>query len=158
MTSLGVTQIDTIAPGPGDLIGVGLFLGGALVCVSIAVGRTIFANQTSSVFREEEKEVAAEIMTEGSKKRAVFPFNPYAFNPRGLKRKHYVTIGGGKNGGIIKWEMPFTRIAVFEWNEDLKNAAHYHVLLPEWHNTHDGTHFYPGELVPEPWNSLYFGG
>ena len=34
----------------------------------------------------------------------------------------------------------------------------YHALLIEWDGKHDGTHYKPGTPVPEPWNSLYFGG
>lgn len=45
---------------------------------------------------------------------------------------------------------------MFEWNEDLKHGSHYHVFMPNLNGLHDGTHYYPGQRVPEPWNSLYF--
>lgn len=37
-------------------------------------------------------------------------------------------------------------------------GPHYHALLPEWDSVHSGDHHFPGEVVPEPWRTLYFGG
>ena len=65
--------------------------------------------------------------------------------------------GSGSNGGIIKWEIPFTKIAIFEWNEDWNEGAHYHIMEAEWKNKHDGIHYPIGSVVPEPWQSIYFG-
>ena len=62
------------------------------------------------------------------------------------------------NGGIIKWEIPGTKIAIFEWNEDRKNVSHYHAMNELWHNAHlDPTHYHAGDPVPEPWNTTFFG-
>ncbi len=94
--------------------------------------------------------------TDKTKKQAVFTVNPYDFNPKGLIRNVYVQPGTGKNGGIIKWEMPETRVAIFEWDEDYKYGSHYHVMKIEQSNQHFGLHYYPGDLVPEPWNTTYF--
>ena len=47
---------------------------------------------------------------------------------------------------------------IFEWDEDIKYGSHYHVMLPGSKGKHDGKHYWPGEVVPEPWNSTYFGG
>ena len=66
-------------------------------------------------------------------------------------------LGGGKNGGIIKWEIPDTGIAIFEWDEDFKHGPHYHVMLPEQKNYHNGEHYRPGYKIPEPWNTAFFG-
>ncbi len=88
----------------------------------------------------------------------IFPYSPFEFWPTGLVFKIHVPIGCGRNGGVIKWEQPGTKIAIFEWNEDYKTGSHYHVLKPEDNNQHDGIHYYPGMLIPEPWNTIYFGG
>ena len=89
------------------------------------------------------------------KKREVFPMNPYDFKPNGLIRTEY----SGKNGKIIKWQIPETKVAIFEWNEDQKYGPHYHAMLIEWDSKHvDGKHYAPGSPVPEPWNTMYFGG
>ena len=86
------------------------------------------------------------------KRTIVFPLNPYYFNPKGLIRK---VRAGTDNGKIIQW--CDGDITIFEWDEDIKNGAHYHVLNPSWKNKHlDGKHYYPFEPVPEPYASLYF--
>ena len=92
---------------------------------------------------------------EKKKEQAYFPVDPFQFVPRGLVMRVYP---GSKNGRIIKWMDPITKIPIFEWNEDFVNGAHYHALLPEWGGKHDGLHYLPGTSVPEPWNSIYFGG
>ncbi len=65
---------------------------------------------------------------------------------------------GTKNGAIIEWRDPVSNIKVFEWDEDLKNSPHYHTLIIEFKGKHIGPHYNPGSPVPEPWNSIYFGG
>ena len=92
---------------------------------------------------------------EKKKEQAYFPVDPFQFVPRGLVMRVYP---GSKNGRIIKWMDPITKIPIFEWNEDFVNGAHYHALLPEWGGKHDGLHYLPGAPIPEPWNSIYFGG
>ena len=64
--------------------------------------------------------------------------------------------GTGSNGGIIKWEIPGTKIAVFEWDEDRKKGSHYHIMEVWQNNEHDGVHYPIGAEVPEPWQSIYF--
>lgn len=78
-----------------------------------------------------------------------FTENPYDFNPQGVVRYQY---DGNDNGMIIKWFLPNSKILIFEWDENKKydNGSHYHI------GTHDGSHYYPGEVVPEPWASAYF--
>ena len=86
--------------------------------------------------------------------KAIFPVNPYDFSPKGLVRLEFK---GTSNGRIIKWKDPFNNAIVFEWDEDIVNGSHYHALLPQWNEKHDGVHYAPGTFVPEPWNSIYFG-
>ena len=93
------------------------------------------------------------------KKPVYFPENPNDFNPIGMVRSDYNT----PNGLVIKWGYS-SKTTVFEWNEDLNMGEHYHCLLPEWNNKHsksgkakDVIHYYPGELIPEPWASWYRG-
>lgn len=79
-----------------------------------------------------------------------YPSNPNDFNPKNLNKKVYVEPGTGKNGGIIKWEIPGTKIAVFEWNEDYINGPHYHAMIFETGNAHIN-HFYAGDIIGYPW-------
>lgn len=90
--------------------------------------------------------------------KAIFTADPYAFAPNNLEMHVIVAPGTGSNGGIIKWELPGTKITIFEWNEDWKNGAHYHTLKIEWKNKHYGPHHPIGSEVPEPWQSTYFSG
>ncbi len=89
-------------------------------------------------------------------KQAYFPVNPYDFHPNGLKMKFYA---GTTNGAIIKWFSP-NGVVVFEWNEDWQHGSHYHALFPEYDGNHqkNGPHYIAGEPVPEPFNTIYFGG
>ena len=89
------------------------------------------------------------------KKQEIFPADPYSFRPRGLTMKEYQ---GTYNGRIIEWRDPVSNAKIFEWNEDLQYGAHYHVMQIEWDRKHSGPHYLPGTPVPEPWNSIYFGG
>ena len=57
---------------------------------------------------------------------------------------------------IIKWFDPVSGIAVFEWNEDKEKGEHYHI--PDIFGIHLGDHIYPNTPVPEPYNTIYFGG
>ena len=84
-----------------------------------------------------------------------YPEDPNDFNPKGLIKKIYVKPGTGTNGGIIKWEIPGTTIAVFEWDEDCKKGSHYHAMRVELGNVHIN-HFYAGDIIEEPWRSNYF--
>lgn len=63
---------------------------------------------------------------------------------------------GSKNGKVITWAAPNSKIAIFRWDENLNypNGPHYHIETPEY----SGVHFYPGDEIPEPYASLYFGG
>ena len=113
--------------------------------ISIAVPRVEAA--------EKEKSIPIPALDEP----AVFPMNPYQFQPRGLVLNIYNPIGTGKNGGVFKWTIPGTSIAIFEWNEDYLQGSHYHAMLPEWSNRHvNGIHYLPGEVIPEPWQSMFF--
>ena len=62
---------------------------------------------------------------------------------------------GTNNEKIIKWFYPNTRKAIFEWNEDLEYGPHYHILIDV---KHTGDHIKPDTPVPEPYNTIYFGG
>ena len=42
--------------------------------------------------------------------------------------------------------------------ENGKNGSHYHILDMEKGESHMGLHYWPGDPIPEPWNTLYFGG
>ena len=128
---------------------------------SIANGVSNIYNPVSGAFSASDSQAAEKDITlpKPPKPPAVFTVDPYDFNPNGLVRHVIIPIGEGDNGGIIKWEIPGTKIAVFEWDEDYRHGAHYHAMMPDWNNKHvDNMHYSPGTPVPEPWNSTYFGG
>ena len=93
---------------------------------------------------------------EKDKKSVLFPENPMDFLPMGFLRRSY------NNVVTIKWEVPGTKYAIFEWNmRENKNATepkpHYHVMTIYDKNKHnDKIHFFPGQKVPEPWATTYF--
>ncbi len=93
------------------------------------------------------------------KKPVFFPVNPDNFNTKGMLRSNYDT----PNGLVIKWGYT-NKVALFEWNEDIKMGDHYHCILPEWKNKHsesgknkDVIHYRAGQIIPEPWASWYRG-
>ena len=93
---------------------------------------------------------------ETKKRQEYFPDDPNLFMPIGLVRRDYP---GTDNGSFIKWTLPLLKKEViFEWDEDFVNGSHYHVMLPGDNGKHNGTHYYAGDPVPEPWNTLFFGG
>lgn len=151
----GVSQLDTAAPGPADVVSGVMLIGGVMVCAGIAAYTAATAPAPSiSIPKAEEKEKEIALPTQ-PKTQAYFTMNPYDFHPKGLVMKEFA---GSYNGRIIEWRDPLSNIKVFEWNEDFQNGEHYHALLIEWDGKHDGTHYEPGTPVPEPWNSIYFGG
>ena len=83
-------------------------------------------------------------------KEVYFPFSPYDFYPRNLRREIY---SGSYNGQIWKWFS--TSGQIFEWNEGrFDGGQHYHIT--NLNGTHNGDHRKPGEKIPEPYASLYF--
>ena len=131
----------------GDIVALGGI--GALLLGSLGYGIYLTTNKSLDI-----NTGVRENSSSRAKQQAVFPQNPYAFKPRGLL---LTTYPGGKNGRIIKWHDPVSGAAVFEWDEDFKYGSHYHVMLIEWDSKHDGSHYRAGDLVPEPWNTNYFG-
>lgn len=94
----GVSLLDGPLP-VGDTVG----LAGAAI---ITIGAAIYGVHQASLAikaQEQEKDIA---VPSQSKRKAYFTVDPYQFNPRGLVRTTYVAPGTGKNGGIIKWEIP----------------------------------------------------
>ncbi len=146
--AIGATLSVVDGPAPiGDLVGIAVI---AMTTLFVSAGSNA---QSPSIAQDKSISITKPPKLEYV---VAFPVNPYSFNPRGLERHVYQNIGEGKNGGIIKWEIPGTGITVFEWNEDFTYGPHYHCLLPEWNNKHHNDHWQAGEIVPEPWQSLYF--
>ena len=145
-----------IADGPfviGDTVGL---IGAAFLTIGAIGYGTYQATQkpSNSVSQTQEREKVIAV-PEKSKKQAFFTVDPYDFHPNGLVMREFA---GTKNGRIIEWRHPILKAKIFEWNEDYVNGPHYHVLMVEWDGKHDGKHYLAGTPVPEPWNSLYFGG
>ena len=97
------------------------------------------------------------ITSQKKKEQKTFPINPLEFNPKGLEMEIH---SGTKNGKIITWKYPGTKDVIFEWDENPNkpDGPHYHLVLPPDGKLHDGNHYYPGDRVPEPLNSIFFGG
>lgn len=127
---------------------------GAAVGIPVSGTAAYASYQASqSAQKAQEKESTTPVLP--NKQQAFFPVNPYDFHPNGLVMTEYP---GTKNGRIIKWRDPISHAKIFEWDEDPRNGAHYHAMLIEWDGKHHGQHYLPGTPVPEPWNSVYFGG
>ena len=116
------------------------------------------ATDFTSAFEQSEEDTEEKTAAIPNNQKAHFPANPYDFNPANLEMKVYVAPGTVGNGGIIKWQLPGTKIAIFEWNEDYEYGPHYHTMKIEWNNRHIGPHHPIGSEVPEPWNTAFFGG
>ena len=117
----------------------------AMYAVSVVIENVDFQKTTK---KEEQKE----------KHQEYFPENPMDFKPKMLKLVYHE---GTKNGAIIERVTPITNYRVFEWDENIlySGGPHYHVIMIEWNKKHlDKIHYKPGDPVPEPWNSQYFGG
>lgn len=76
-----------------------------------------------------------------------FPEDPADFNPEGLTKRTFET----PNGKITKW-FDEDGNAVYEWDEDLANGSHYHVIGEDGNtrlpSVSGETHFRPGDRVP----------
>ncbi len=131
-------------------------VGAALLTIgAIGVGTYITFNPPKVIEKEEQKQEQIYAQPP-SKNQAIFPKNPHQFRPLGLIKRE---LKGTYNGQIIMWCNPITNAPIFEWDEDLKNGSHYHIMLPVWEGKHcDGIHYKAGDVVPEPWNTIYFGG
>ena len=142
-------------PGSNDVID-GLRRSLGTIRDSITEGIENLRRGTERIARDITKEKVDPVLR--PKKRAIFTLNPYDFKPKGLVMREFA---GTSNGRIIEWRDPVTGIVMFEWDEDFNHFPHYHALIwDENHHgvLHNGTHYLPGSLVPEPLNSLYFGG
>ena len=125
----------------------------AVEVITDAISETVESIQNISNAKEDAKEEDKEVVvTIPPKNQAYFTENPHDFIPRGLEKVEYP---GTKNGAIIKWKIPNTKITVFEWDEDYSFGPHYHIVID---NVHSKEHLKPNDPVPEPWNSIYFGG
>ncbi len=105
-------------------------------------------NQTTA----KEKSVAIAIPKKPDSP-VIFPVDPNTFNPVGLVK---VPITGTKNGAFISWMDPLTNTEVFRWDENpnYPNGSHYHINNPIYRKAK--VHFYPGDVVPEPYATIYF--
>ena len=97
-----------------------------------------------------------EASIEGHKKQNYFPIDPENFTPIGLIPDIRL---GTFNGKIINWKDPITKEVIFEWDEDYRYGSHYHINSPLCYDKKGKRiHFYAFDAIPEPWNSIYFGG
>ena len=94
-----------------------------------------------------------EAEAENSRREIVFPQTPAEFLPIGLE---IVTYPGTKNGMFIHYKDPVSGDTIFRWDENTTypNGPHYHIIAKEY----EGYHFYPGDIIPEPYATTYFGG
>ena len=118
------------------------------ICAIVAVATGIL----KPVEKEEEKAKAAAI-TKKLDDPVIFPLNPNDFNPAGLVKKPR---DGTINGALISWMDPLTNTEVFRWDENpnYPNGPHYHINNPIYRKAK--VHFYPADVVPEPYATIYF--
>ena len=144
--ALGITQLDSPAPGPADLIGAAMAMGGVVVCMGLATSTFLFAEPPT--FRQDEEQILGHAPAYKTPDQPiVFTTDPNDFNPVGLIK---IPRPGTKNGMFISWMDPITKKEVFRWDENPNyfNGPHYHIYG-------DG-HYYPGSIVPEPYATIYF--
>ena len=144
MTGIGASVSAAITASAGTALSVGIAAAAATAGVGIgmAIGKTIAEERDDALTK-----TGIDTETkENDKKIVLFPMIPETFLPRGLIMKMYE---GTSNGRFIKW-FDVAGNMIFEWDEDLKNGSHYHIM------THDGIHYLPNTPVPEPYASLYF--
>ena len=127
---------------------------GLIMGIQLGISALVLCDDTTLATSSSVAEVERNSERE---QKAIFPADPYAFNPRGLVR---IVYPGSYNGAIIKWIDPVTGNDVFEWDEDLQHGPHYHTYLISLNGgeTRQEIHHQIGEVVPEPWNTVYFGG
>lgn len=116
------------------------------IVVHGAFGVSVYraATQEKSVAISKPEEI---VVSKESNTPVLFPANPNHFNPIGLVKVHRP---GTKNGALISWMDPIVNIEVFRWDENINypNGSHYHI--------YGAGHYYPGDIVPEPFASIYF--
>ncbi len=154
-TSAGASLSDGPLP-IGDIIGFGIAAIATAGAISYATQQTynIYSNSnvtSNTITKSKTKEVAVSIVKSNKSKRVIFPINPNEFKPRGCTKTVYP---GTKNGKIITWSQ--NNITIFEWDEDLANTTHYHILT-NGQRSNPNIHYAPLTLVPEPFASMYFG-
>ena len=127
---------------------------GLIMGIQLGISALVLCDDTTLATSSSVAEVERNSERE---QKAIFPADPYAFNPRGLVR---IVYPGSYNGAIIKWIDPVTGNDVFEWDENLQHGPHYHTYLISLNGgeTRQEIHHQIGEVVPEPWNTVYFGG
>jgi len=86
------------------------------------------------------------------KNQIIFPVNPLAFNPRGLRMDPRPT---PNNGMVINW-FDSNGTLIFRWDEDIANSPHYHVVPLSPGDTGYEPHHWPLTAVPEPFATIYF--
>lgn len=147
VVAAGVGVIGTSAS-VGVATGTAIAAGVAAAAVTASVGIGVAIGETIADSREEAKAqtYTDTIADTSNKKVVIFPLIPETFAPRGLIMKIY---SGTSNGRFIKW-FDASGIMIFEWDEDLTHGSHYHIMA------HDGLHYLPGTIVPEPYASMYF--
>ena len=139
------------------MIGALAVLGLGLVIIAQGMSETIAQQPTTypDIFdkpidqaqeKEEEKEKTFDIPDQPENS-VRFPADPNVFNPVGLVK---VSRPGTKNGSFISWMDPASNVEVFRWDENpnYANGSHYHI--------YSEGHYYPGDVVPEPYASIYF--
>ena len=118
----------------------------------VDIGTSIFSigtaiNSISKTPAQKIKDVTGKNKYVPSNNKNVFPENPNGFNPNGYRKETYET----RNGKIIKW-FDENGKAVYEWDEDIANSSHYHVIGDDGNtrmpNSFGETHFNPGDDIP----------
>ena len=150
----------TTADGPLPYVdmGIGITVIGVTAVMSIYnIGNLVISN-VSFDFSLPDSSNKKQNSSKSKEKKVTFPSNPCNFKPKGLVVTDFEGTG---NGRIIKWSYPGFKDSVFEWHEDYAYGSHYHIteVSKNWPGSRKtAPHYKAGDVIPEPYASIYFGG
>ena len=152
IVEIGAGAAGILLSGAAEVVSGGAATPGAAVAVggsvtAMGTGAVTIGNALGNMFDVTVHKSQGNSSGGETEKNKKFPDNPEEFNPEGLTQKTFDT----KNGKIMKW-FDENGKAIYEWDEDIQNGSHYHVIGEDGNtrvpNDSGETHFQPGDLIP----------
>ena len=152
IVEIGAGAAGILLSGAAEVVSGGAATPGAAVAVGSSVtamgtGAVTIGNALGNMFDVTVHKSQGNSSGGETEKNKKFPDNPEEFNPEGLTQKTFDT----KNGKIMKW-FDENGKAIYEWDEDIQNGSHYHVIGEDGNtrvpNDSGETHFQPDDLIP----------
>ena len=152
IVEIGAGAAGILLSGAAEVVSGGAATPGAAVAVGSSVtamgtGAVTIGNARGNMFDVTVHKSQGNSSGGETEKNKKFPDNPEEFNPEGLTQKTFDT----KNGKIMKW-FDENGKAIYEWDEDIQNGSHYHVIGEDGNtrvpNDSGETHFQPDDLIP----------